>query len=273
MGKRSPAAVVDISSGRGGAAMQLDVSMQLKKGTNINDIEVPPELRMTHKTGIDFFDASMGGEGLTPSASILFTGGPGAGKTTVMLQLANSWTKQGHIALYNTNEEAAVQVKKTVERLRLNDGFIIGQDRLVPNVLNHCDFLAKKYPGKRILLINDSLQTLDDGKYSNGGTNGASQVRVTEMVINWCKSTFGVSVLIGQVTKAGEFAGKMQVKHAVDCHAHLYIDDKPKSETYGERIFEVEKNRYGCNGISYILGMDKNRGLYEKANFGGVTNG
>ena len=31
----------------------------------------------------------------------------------------------------------------------------------------------------------------------------------------------------------------------------LYIDEDKRSETYGERIFEVTKNRFGCSGRAW----------------------
>jgi DNA repair protein RadA/Sms len=249
--------------------MELNVGETVKHGTNINDIELPEHLKITHKTGIDMLDNAFGGEGVTPSASILLSGGSGCGKTTLMLQLCDAWTKQGHIALFNTNEEAASQVKKTVLRLGLQDGFFVGQDRLVPDMLEHTALLAKKYPGRRILLVGDSLQTLDDGYYANGGTNSNTQVRVTQMMIKWAKNTHNIAVIIGQVNKNGDFAGKNMVKHAVDVHLHMFHDKAKKSETYGERILETQKNRYGYSGTEIIFGIDGRKGVYEKPNYGG----
>jgi len=80
---------------------------------------------------------------------------------------------------------------------------------------------------------------------------------------NWAKDNYGVVVFIGQVTKDGTFQGNNTILHAVDIRGHLYIDEAKKSETYGERIFEVTKNRFGCSGKAYIMGM-KSTGLYEK---------
>ena len=65
-----------------------------------------------------------------------------------------------------------------------------------------------------------------------------------------------------------DFAGKQTILHAVDVRGQLYIDNEKKSETYGERIFEITKNRFGCSGKSYVLGIQKT-GLYEKGSFGG----
>ena len=52
-------------------------------GTPIHDIEVPEHLNRTVKTGIDYVDSAMGGNGFTPSSVTLFTGEPGSGKTTL----------------------------------------------------------------------------------------------------------------------------------------------------------------------------------------------
>jgi len=89
------------------------------------------------------------------------------------------------------------------------------------------------------------------------------------MLTDWAKSTYGNVIFIGQVTKGGDFAGKQTILHAVDVRGHLFIDDDKRSETFGERIFEVTKNRFGCSGRSYVLGLNKS-GLFEKGSFGGL---
>ena len=38
--------------------------------------------------------------------------------------------------------------------------------------------------------------------------------------------------------------------------------------SYGERIFEITKNRFGCSGRAYVLGIGSS-GLFEKGSFGG----
>jgi DNA repair protein RadA/Sms len=246
--------------------MQLNVGIKgFKRGTNINEIEVPQALRDRKKVGIEWFDDAIGGEGLVPSSVMMLTGTPGAGKTTMLLQLANAITGSGHICLYNTGEESLYQVKMVAERLKLKNGFVCGQDTLVEDLLEHADQLRKANKGKQVFVLQDSLQTLDDGKYA-GGTNSMTTVRATEMLTDWAKATYGIVAFIGQVTKSGDFAGKQTILHAVDLRARLFIDEEKRSETYGERIFEVTKNRFGCSGKSYILGMDK-LGLVEKGSF------
>lgn len=247
--------------------MNLSVGVKnFKRGTILGDIQVPEALRNRKKTGIAFFDDALGGEGFVPSSVMMLTGTPGAGKTTMLLQLADSITKAGHICLYNTGEESLYQVKMVAERLGLANGFVVGQDMLVTDVINHAESLRKAHPDKQIFILQDSLQTLDDGKWANGA-NAMTTVRCVEALTDWAKANYGVVIFIGQVTKSGEFAGKNTILHAVDVRGKLYIDEDKRSETYSERIWEITKNRFGTSGKSYVLGISK-RGLYEKGSFG-----
>lgn len=233
--------------------------------TNILSLEVPPQLETQHNTGIDFIDDVFSG-GMTPSTVTLFTGTPGAGKTTLMLQLADCLTAEGHVVLFNTAEESLLQVRKVVRRLKLKHGFICGQDRYTKDIFEHAKFLQQKFANKQLFMIFDSLATLDDGKYANGHTNSNTSVRVAEEITSYCKdpeNNYPIAWIIGHVTKGGEFAGKQTIKHAVDAHCHLYVDLEKRSETYGERIFEVQKNRFGCAGLGYVLNMNEH-GFKEK---------
>jgi len=100
--------------------MQFDFdNINIKLGTNILEIDVPEQLEKTYSTGMDFIDDAFGGKGMTPSTACLFTGTPGAGKTTLMMQLANAITKSGNVALFNTAEESLYQVRKVAKRLQL----------------------------------------------------------------------------------------------------------------------------------------------------------
>ncbi len=245
------------------AGMNLNVGIRgLKSLTNILNIEIPEALRQRRKTGVTWFDDALGGDGFVPGSVAMITGDPGAGKTTMMLQVADSITKQGHMCLYNTGEESLFQVGMVTERLKLKNGFIAGQDTMVPELLKHADLIRKKYPSKQLFMLQDSLQTLDDGKYSNG-TNGATPLRCVEMLTDWAKSTYGIVAFIGQVNKNGEFNGKQGILHAVDVRGRLFIDQRANSDTKGERLFQVTKNRWGCSGRTYILGMGA-QGLFEK---------
>jgi DNA repair protein RadA/Sms len=236
-------------------------------GTNILKIKVPPELEVRVPTGMGWYDEMLGGgeeeTGLTPSNVQLFTGSPGAGKTTLALQIADSWTGTGNLCLLNGNEESVLQVRKTTKRLKQKNGFIIGEDRLMKRVFEHADKIRamRENKDKKFLMILDSLQTHDDGFYSNGGTNSMTPARVIQAVTEYCKRTWAMAIVIGQVNKDGKFAGKQAIKHYVDQHVHLFIDQKPSSESYLKRIIKVEKNRFGFAQVGYFLNYDANVGI------------
>lgn len=238
-------------------------------GTNILQIDVPPELDKEIDSGLPFMNDILGGY-MTPSFACLLTGEPGAGKSTLMQTLADACTRMGHMAFLNTTEEAAVQVRKAVRRLKLTNGFIIGTNRLMPDVLNHAKVLHEVAPEKQMVMILDSLQTHDDGKYANGHVNANSQVRVAEQIKNFCKHSgfYPIVFIVGQVTKGGVFAGKNEVKHLVDGHIHISVVDDEDSPFYGQRKMEVEKNRFGPAGLVTHLelkgaGFTKYRHLYS----------
>lgn len=240
--------------------------------TNINDIIVPPQLRRRYPSGIDFFDAALGGiddvNGFAPSAVAMLTGTPGAGKTTLLLQLADGLAGQGYNVLYNTGEESLFQVKMVTERLGLTNPFFVGESTMVTDVLDHADHIRAGDPDKPFFLLQDSLQTLDDGKYTNF-TNGNTPVRCVEMLTQWAKKTFATVLFIGQVNKDGDFQGKNGILHTVDIRAGLRIDTNKKSETYGQRLLEITKSRYGT-GPNAVLGMSR-EGLYKTGEFWGLA--
>lgn len=249
------------------AGMNLKVANpEIKNNTNILDIKIPAQLLVRHKVKINWFNDMLGGEGLTPSTVLMLTGGPGCGKTTFTLQLADSLTGDGHIVLYNTGEESLYQVAMVTKRLRLKNGFITGQHVSAPDLIKNLESLQKLHPKKQVILIQDSLQTLNDEYYKDGGTTSATPLRCTELLTNWAKSTFGIAAFIGQVTKDGIFQGKNGIKHAIDAHAELNIDLNKKSETYGERLFTMSKNRFGSSGKTIIVGIGS-EGLFEKGRY------
>jgi predicted ATP-dependent serine protease len=68
--------------------MKINVTIDdIPFGTSIQDVKVPDVLKKRIPTGLEYFDAVIGGEGFTPSMVTLFTGTPGCGKTTMMLSL------------------------------------------------------------------------------------------------------------------------------------------------------------------------------------------
>jgi len=246
--------------------MKLSVkSDEVKFGTNILKIKIPKQLRKKLPSGLDYIDCALGGEGFTPSAVTLFTGTPGSGKTTMMLKMADSLTKQGAVVLFNTAEESLYQVKMVAERLGLRHGFHAGQESHVPTLLTRCDKLRGKRGNKNrpFFLIVDSLQCMDDGKYNGGHINRASSERSLGMITDYCKENFCNAIVIGQVNKSGQMAGTNKLKHMVDAMMELSVETKDR-DLEGCRVLQTTKNRFGGCGHTFFLQLN-DRGFTEVA--------
>jgi hypothetical protein len=209
-------------------------------GTNVLDIEVPDQLRNKIKSGLEFMDGALGGEGFTPSQVVLFTGTPGAGKTTMLLTMADRLTKAGCTVVFNTAEESLFQVKLIAERLGLKSGFSVGQETHVPTLLTKCDALRKKSPTKPFFILVDSLQCMDDGHYDDGSINSRSADRSLQLITDWCKANYTNGIVIGQVNKAGKMAGAAFLRNAVEVFPykiHIVLTDN------GMAFADLPKNR------------------------------
>jgi predicted ATP-dependent serine protease len=236
--------------------MQLANRTDIAFGTNILDIEVPEYLKKKFKVGVDYIDGAMGGEGFTPSAVTLFTGTPGAGKTTLALKLADSVTKKGGICLFNTAEESLYQTSMTAKRLKLKNGFLTGNTDDINVLLQKAQDMVDDNKGKQFFLIVDSLQCLDDGKYSSGMKTSGTAIRCLQLITNFCKDNAAVGVIINQVNKQGKMAGSNKLKHMCDSHMHLSVEEK-EQDLIGCRILEVQKNRFGGCGHIFFLNLGR----------------
>ena len=232
-------------------------------GSSVQDITVPDVLKKRVKSGLGYFDAILGGEGFTPSAVSLFTGTPGAGKTTMMLSLANALQGHGAEVLFNTAEESLYQVKMTCDRLRIKHPFKVGGETRVPVLLEGCDKIRKAAPKRPFFLIVDSLQCMDDGKFNSGRITTATAERALGLLTSYAKEHAVNVVVIGQVTKDGKMAGSNKLKHMVDSHVHLSIETKDE-DLKGCRILETQKNRFGGAGHVVFLELMRN-GFMEVA--------
>tara|TARA_R110000787_G_scaffold102226_3_gene208201 strand:- start:221 stop:973 length:753 start_codon:yes stop_codon:yes gene_type:complete len=247
--------------------MKLNVKIEdIAFGTSIQDIKVPDILKKRVPSGLGYFDYALGGKGFTPSLCGLFTGTPGAGKTTMMMTLANSLQGHGAQVVFNTAEESLYQVKMTADRLKLRHGFALGGESNVPALLKGCDAVRETAPDKPFFLIVDSLQCMNDGHFNSGRITTATAERSMAMLTSYAKETACNVLVIGQVNKDGKMAGSNKVKHMVDMHIHLSVEEKDE-DLMGCRILSTRKNRFGGAGHVVFLKLKKT-GLTEIARVG-----
>ena len=187
-------------------------------------------------TGIEQLDVLFGG-GITDGSVTLLGGEPGIGKSTILLQLADTFAGEGDI-LYVSGEESPAQIKMRADRLNVKGSNIIICAQTCFEVI--AEELSNTKPS---LCIIDSIQTL----YSvnvNGTPGSVSQAReVTAGLIRIAKSNGLPIILVGHVTKDGAIAGPKTLEHMVDTVLYFEGDN-----TGAYRILRSVKNRFGRSG-------------------------
>lgn len=184
--------------------------------------------------GIGEFDRVLGG-GIVPGAAILVGGEPGIGKSTLLLQVANSIAGDTGSVLYVTAEESVNQVQMRARRLG------VGATGLqLASVYDVDDIIAAATKRQPNALFVDSIQTVSSTD-TGGTTGGTSQVRESAARLIVFAKTTGIPLfLVGHVTKDGSIAGPRTLEHMVD--VVLYLEGDPD---LGIRLLRGVKNRYG----------------------------
>ncbi len=219
--------------------------------------EVAAHRRARYASGLGEFDRVLGG-GIVPGSVILVGGEPGVGKSTLLLQLADSVARRGRVILASA-EESAAQVALRAERLSLpGDGvslFAAAEAGAIVQAASELD---------PVVLIVDSIQTVfcDDVEGSPGGL---LQVRESaSRFIEYAKSSGVAVVLVGHVTKEGSIAGPKTLEHMVD--VVMYLEGESDG---GLRLLRSLKNRYGSVNQVGVFTME-DRGMIEVADPSGV---
>ena len=189
----------------------------------------------TVKSGIRELDRVLG-SGVVPGSVVLMAGEPGVGKSTLLLEVASRWAKQGRKALYVTAEESAGQVRARAERTEaLVDTLYLAAESNLDVVFGHVEQL------KPSLLIVDSVQTMHAAGVE-GVAGGVAQSRaVTAALTTLAKTTNIPVLLVGHVTKDGNVAGPRVLEHLVDVVLNFEGDRQSSL-----RMLRGIKNRFGA---------------------------
>lgn len=217
------------------------------------------------KTGISELDRVLGG-GIVVGQVVLIAGEPGIGKSTILLQLANSLSSDARTSttvLYVSGEESISQTKIRADRLEIKSKNLIlmettDVDEIIqtvnskqwavssektqnPNLISH-----------NLFLIVDSIQTMQTMDLS-GMAGSVGQVReCTYRLVRMAKES-GIPVfIVGHVTKQGSVAGPSVLMHIVD--SVLWFEG---DKTTNLRILRAVKNRFGPTDEVGIFSMEE----------------
>ncbi|GAH21743.1 unnamed protein product [marine sediment metagenome] len=219
----------------------------------ISKIEIE-ESKARYKTEISEFDRVLGG-GIVPGSLILVGGEPGIGKSTLLLQIANSLSSNYGKILYISAEESLYQIKLRAGRLGvLAEKLFLVSETDIEVIKRHISEIKSK------VVIVDSIQAINDYEISSS-PGSISQVReCTAQLMRLAKSKEISVFIIGHVTKGGILAGPKVLEHIVD--TVLYLE----GEQYNiYRILRSTKNRFGSTNELGIFKMGE-KGLVEVLN-------
>ena len=193
-------------------------------------------------------DIVLGG-GLVGGSVILLAGEPGIGKSTLLLQMALSGSRQ---VLYVSGEEAKTQIKIRADRIGIKNKLCnIYSETSTNNIINHCQKIDKT-EDRYSLIIIDSIQTLySDFIDSPIGSVGQIKQCCSEL-IRYAKDSNTPIIMIGHITKEGQIAGPKILEHMVDVVLHFEGE-----KTHFYRILRSKKNRFGSTSKVGVYQMQE----------------
>src|SRR5574337_1559955 len=224
-------------------------------------------------TGQEELDRALGG-GIVPGGVVLIGGDPGIGKSTLLLQAAdslsrtpapglprahggdppdprNGWMK----VLYVTGEESGAQVALRARRLGLaGERVRVLAEIQLEKIVSALDAEAPAF------CVVDSIQTLYSEALTSAPGSVAQVRECAAQLTRLAKASGCAIVLVGHVTKEGAIAGPRVLEHIVD--TVLYFEGDTHSSF---RLVRAVKNRFGAVNEIGVFAMTE-RGLRGVAN-------
>lgn len=209
-------------------------STPTQAAARVKDIEAE---RFRHQpTGIGEFDRVLGG-GLVPGGVMLLAGAPGTGKSTLLLQVANTVANNGSTVLIISGEESREQIALRAKRVgATSDNLYLASESDLSKALGHIESVK---PG---FIIIDSVQTIASPELDGRVGEKAQVTEVSTILTRLAKNLNTPMIMIGHENKDGNIAGPRVMEHLVDVVLHFEGDrDTPL------KFLRGIKNRYGAS--------------------------
>lgn len=191
-----------------------------------------------------FLDRLWGG-GLVVTSTTILAGEPGAGKSTIALQVTDFILKPNPAfeALYVAAEENVEEIKSRADRIAVSTADRI---RMVPALQGVEDLAGIIMRRKPSFIILDSLNDL-------AGGNQNAMVELCKVSKQYATLLKSPVIIISHINGEGDIAGVMDLQHAVDT-CMLFSTNNPWG--YKDlRSLEVEKNRFGPAHLTEYFAM------------------
>lgn len=192
------------------------------------------------KTEIDIILSTDGG--LMPGTSMMIAGGPGSGKSTLVMDMLSKLTMQGLKCLLVQGEMDQIGHYKYCRRMPsfgcVQTLFLKDHMENIKETVEHVFSL-----GYDVIAVDSVAEILDMYKDQNGGTSKQAESWFLKLQddVKKGKNTKGYYtsfINIQQVTKSDEFAGSNRLKHMMEAFAKV-----ERSKDGLERTIHFEKNR------------------------------
>lgn len=221
----------------------------MKNYQNVELIETP-----SVKVGDSLLDNLFSSQGGIEWANLIFlTGTSGAGKTTLCKKL--QFLISEHVSVFYSREMLSSLVKKQTLRLEIkHKNAFIADNKDYPHFNTFMKMIEER--GDVKILILDSIQRIAVDFIKDGMSREAAMRHIYDVLTEWKDRTSGIVILIGQLTKDGDFEGASFLKFDSDAHVHMIFDDKKNIRT-----IETTKNRMGKTGKLYYEILDSSETL------------
>lgn len=182
-------------------------------------------------SGVSAVDAVTGG-GLVVGAAYVMAGAPGAGKSTLALQIG-CFASAYDTVFYVSGEEPVDRLAARAVRLRLDSSRIVG----VP--YTEIGQLTKtiKHHVPRLVIV-DSLNAVYSSRIRSRPGSPSQIIGVARALVTLAQSTNAIVLGLAHVTKTNQLSGPRTVEHDVD----VMLTFQPSG---ARRILEATKNRFG----------------------------
>jgi len=207
-----------------------------------NDLSFNDSLFVPLKTNteIDLILSTDGG--LMPGISLMIAGGPGSGKSTLVMDMLSKFTMQGFKCLLIQGEMDQIGHYKYCKRMP-TFGCIqtLFLKQYADNIKETIEYVFEQ--GYDVVAIDSIAEVLEMYRHQNGGTIKQAEswyIKLQDRVKNGdnSKGYYTSFINIQQFTKNDEFAGSNRLKHMMEAYCAV-----ERSKDGLERHLHFEKNR------------------------------
>jgi DNA repair protein RadA/Sms len=214
-------------------------SVQLFRGSDLkfnNSLFEP----MITGTELDVILSTEGG--IMPGTNMMLAGGPGSGKSTIVLDMLSKFTQQGLKVLFVSGEMDEIAYYKYCKRMpQINCVQTLFLKNYSNTVKETLEFIFNE--GYDVIAIDSIAEVLEMYKDAYRTTESAAELWFLGLQDKHkkgdnSKNYYTTFINIQQMTKAGDFAGSNRLKHMVDAFCHV-----TRSKDGLERSLYFSKNR------------------------------